>query len=139
MRARVITALALIPPVLAAIFCTSPWPILALLLLLGIIGISEVHRLTGQVLAIFGLPFVIAIAAATVAPFFDARSPTNPYGATAIVGVAAFALAIASILAVPAKAKRSHPLALLFGGWLVGPLAALFALHQSPGSKETAF
>jgi phosphatidate cytidylyltransferase len=136
MRARVLTALALIPPVLAAIFCTSPGPILSLLLLIGLIGIGEIHRLTGQVVAVFGFPFVLVGAVALSNPAFGIPN-LPPYGAAAVGCFIVFLLAVISILLVPVKPKRNHPLGLLFSGWLVGPLTALYALHQSPMSEET--
>lgn len=138
MRARVLTALALIPPVLAAIFSTSAWPLVALLIVILILGAAEIHRLTNQVLALFGIPFLPALAAAIVIPFYDARSPSwNQYLATAIAGGAMLVIAIVAMIMVSPTNRRSNPLALLFGGWVTGPLAALWALHQSPQVAET--
>lgn len=138
MRARVLTALALIPPVLAAVFWTSPWPILALLTLVGLIGIGEVHRLTNQKLAVIGFPFLVLVVMGVYQQFQAIQRHTGPpYGGTALAGVILFAFAVACVFAVPAKSNKLHPLSFCFGGWLVGPLAALFALHQSALSSET--
>jgi phosphatidate cytidylyltransferase len=137
MKARVLTALALIPPVLAAIFCTSPWPILALLVVIALIGIGEVHRLTGQVLSFLGAILIPAITVFIIRPFSGNEDVmTNPYPSLAFVAGVAFLLGVVSLLAVPANRKKSHPLAPFFAGWLVGPLMALFALHQSSKPGE---
>jgi phosphatidate cytidylyltransferase len=130
MKARVLTALALIPPVLAAIFCSSPWPIIALLLLIAIIGVGEIHRLTGQVLSIVGSVFVIAAAAMVVSASQGRATPTMSFAAGG-----AFLVGVLSLLLVPTK-QGHHPLSLFFSGWLIGPLLALFALHQSVGERE---
>lgn len=138
MRARVLTALALIPPVLAAVFCTSPWPILALLALIGLVGIGEIHRLTNQKLALVGFPFLV-LAVLVVYQQFQAiqRHIGPPYEGLAVAGVVLFILAIGCVSAVPAKSNKAHPLSCCFGGWVVGPLTALFALHQSTRASET--
>lgn len=137
MRDRVLTAIALIPPVLAAVFCTSPWPILALLALICLVGISELHRLTGQVLAIFGLPFVLIAIVAPFSTYGHGLSPVLTHRMIAETALIAFIVGIISVAAVPAKSSKSNFLSLLHGGWLAGPLASLFALHQSSQTPAT--
>lgn len=136
MRARVLTALALIPPVLAAVFCTSPWPILSLLVLISVIGIGEIHKLTKQVLALFGFPFLIFLLLGLSDSRYGFQTEVK-FGSLAIVAFALFAVAVATVLFVPISQGKSNLFSLFFGGWVVGPAAALFALHQSSQSTET--
>jgi phosphatidate cytidylyltransferase len=135
MRARVLTALALIPLVLAAVFSTSPWPFAALLVLVTVIGVSEVVRLTGQVLAAFGAPFVaLAILVFTPGYHMDkaaATAPWHPYIGLGGFFSAVFAIVAIALLKPPPDKSQVH--ALLASGWVVGPAASLFALHQAGG------
>lgn len=136
MRARVLTALALIPPVLAAVFCTSPWPILGLLVLICLIGIGEIHKLTKQVLALFGFPFLILLVVVLGDPRYGFPTEVR-FGSLATIASILFALAVVAVRSIPVSQGKGNLFSLFFGGWLIGPSAALFALHQSPQSSET--
>ncbi len=136
MRARVLTALALIPPVLAAVFCTSPWPIAGLLALVCVIGISEIVRLTRQALAAFGALLVVAGISAFAMQPFNHGGGRQWYPNIALGGVVFFVLSLVAIGFTNPQIKKSSPAALLFSGWILGPSASLFALHQSSQSNE---
>lgn len=136
MKARVLTALALIPPVLAAVFYTSPWPILALLVLIALIGIGEIRRMTGQVLALASLPLVLLAMSYPLSTFSHGLYDSAAYLILAETGLVAFIAGIVSVAVVNPTGQRSHVLSLLQGGWLAGPLVALFALQQSPQTTE---
>lgn len=136
MRARVLTALALIPPVLAAVFCTSPWPILALLSLIVIIGVGEVRRLTSQVYSQIGIPIVGLIILVPLSYLYESQANANMLRALCEFALIAFILGVCSILAAK-RSSKNNPLALLHSGWLLGPLVSLYALHQSSPSTDT--
>lgn len=133
MRARVLTALALIPPVLAAVFNTSPWLFGILLAILGIIGIGEAVRITGQVLVAIGSPFVLMAALITgPSPHLEAHwSGAGWQKYVAFGGTFVFALALITLGALKPASSKSQVHALLGSGWIVGPLLAAFALHQA--------
>lgn len=126
MRARVLTALALLPPVLAAVFNTNPWYIGILLVVLALLGVGEIVKLTGQILVAFGAPFVL-IAAVAVGPY---QYEMADWPHIAFSGLFVFATSLFVLPALKPPPAKSQVHALLGSGWVIGPLLAMFALHQ---------
>ncbi|OJU64599.1 MAG: hypothetical protein BGO01_21055 [Armatimonadetes bacterium 55-13] len=121
MRARVLTALALIPPVLAAVFYSKPWPILALSLLICFGCTSEVSFMTKQKLVWPG-----ALLCAVGLVWFLSTLQGVPITATACILGCSIVGWISSGLV---STEKTSPLALLAPFWFIGPLVALLFLH----------
>jgi len=125
MRARVLTALALIPPVLVAIFCAYEWPFLALAVVAYLLGFMEIRRMLrdeSTPLPLDGLALF-----AFVALFFLGQFELPLFG-VAVVPAMLTALGVALTYQV---AKRPEGKRYTLGPslWLTGPLVALLFLH----------
>lgn len=127
MRARVLTALALIPPVLAAVFCTDPLPILGLCLILAWLSSGELNRLIKGKYVLVGTLIWLAWSFTSVLLL----APTKlDYRLLVVSGFFAFAVGIGATC-LGAKRQASNPLIdLLAGGWVAGPLCSLIGLHM---------
>ena len=133
MRARVLTALALIPPVLAAVFITSPWPILVLLVLVVAIGAQEISKMTRNRLVPWGLGILVCLATSV---FYFLEFSLSALG---LAGAVAASLAVSAAAITPFEKEENSPLGILFGGWVLGPAACLYALHQAPGVNVSLY
>lgn len=126
MRARVLTALALIPPVLAAVFCTDAWPIFGLCLVLTFLAADEINRLIKGRFAVVGALFWIALAFASCWFMADRKFD---YRYLCVTGTVAL---VVGILAARRAAMHqvSSPLTdILAGGWVAGPICTILGLH----------
>jgi len=131
MKQRVLTALALIPPVLAALLCVSPWPIAVLGVLLLVVGTSELQRLVNDKSV-----WLSAILWAIPLSFLWLnRYPALPetVGKPSLNAFIVFIVGVigAVFAALPREGGTSLRMVGLPGAWLVGPVYALFILHQS--------
>lgn len=113
MKQRVLTALGLMPFVLAALFYTHFVPIWALAILVAVLGGHEVARLVGRPGREAAVP-AIAVAA----------FPLVPSPALALVAVSSTVLGVLCAR----YGERRWP-AIGAGLWVAGPLLALLALH----------
>lgn len=143
MRARVLTALALIPPVLAAVFCTSPWPLAGLLLLIVFLGLTEIKRLTGQAFVWLGAPIILAtLGFLSIDAFvnFGFKAEAEPHAWHQTLAVTAAINFFASVLSISISnpiEKKNNVISLLHSGWVLGPCFSILALHQFFASNET--
>lgn len=126
MRARVLTALALIPPVLAAVFCTDAWPIFGLCLLLTFLAADEINRLIRGRFALVGALLWIALAFASCWFLTDRKFD---YRFLCVTGSAALVVGILAARSSATRQKSSPLIDMLAGGWIAGPLSAILGLH----------
>ncbi|MCC7231254.1 MAG: phosphatidate cytidylyltransferase [Fimbriimonadaceae bacterium] len=126
MRARVFTALALIPPVLAAVFCTDAWPILGLCILLTFLAASEINRLLKGRFAVVGAFLWITLAFAS--SWFKADQKLD-YKYLCVAGTVALAIGILAARRAARHQSSSPLLDMLAGGWVAGPICAILGLH----------
>jgi phosphatidate cytidylyltransferase len=118
----VLTAAVLIPVVLAVIAAPSPWPLAGLLALVAVISASELGRLLEERTVYLGL----VVFAVLLAPLFGPA----PSLLIAILPLSVLLLGVAGALFLAGRRSgAAGPLALFAAGWIVGPLAAVFALR----------
>ncbi len=121
MKTRVLTALVLIPVVLGVVFCTSPWPIGVLLLVVAGLATVEAAKLAGSTMAevVASASFGIGLGIVSLLPMpawrFIAWGGTSCY--------------LTCFGAIGAYLVRSPRAGLLIGNWFAAPLGALFILH----------
>jgi phosphatidate cytidylyltransferase len=125
-RARILTALALIPPVLAAVFCTNSWPIFVLAIILFLPASREIANLIRGKNVFLGSLLWLGLAIATIA--------ANPrleldYRYLAVVGLAVFAVGVLATWRAARRRGSNHLENALAGGWAAGPLAAILGIH----------
>jgi phosphatidate cytidylyltransferase len=124
-KQRVLTALVLIPPVLAVLFSTSPIPVVLLALLFGLQGAYELNRLLRNPLVWPGLALTSAIPLA-----MTALAPEAPWR---MMALGAAGISLLGIVAIRYLANRhpegTHFLGLIAIGWVIGPFLSLLALH----------
>ncbi len=133
MKSRVLTAIGLIPFVLGAFFCASPFPILLLATLAALISASELGRL------VKAHPAWITVGlGACLLPQLHlfARSWHQ-----AVLYLCLFLIGITTTLVrantnSKVNAGENLPWLVLEGFWFVGPLLSLLALHAF-GAPET--
>lgn len=132
MRERVLTALVLIPVVLAALFLASPYPIAILAGVVAAIGGTEIKRMLRDeswIPAVAG-PMIVILAAAQL------LSGTAATSSLAWAGLALFVTGICSAFVV-ARVQLWQSLGTVFaGGWVAGPLLSLIALHTMHSKEE---
>ncbi|MEZ0326011.1 MAG: phosphatidate cytidylyltransferase, partial [Fimbriimonas sp.] len=127
MKARVLTAVALMPIVLGALFCANPWPLTILAVIVAYIGGREVSGLLGQDSSAAGT------AAAFIVLLFTWR--VDPSFIPISAGMFLFGLLGAW---VGAKQKESKMMSLaLF--WVAAPLIALVQLRNAGTLHSTEF
>lgn len=131
MKQRVITALLLIPPVLAALFASAEWPIAAFALLVVAIGASEIARMLGA--EHDRLPIVAGIIG-FLAALFAIPAGKEEMGAVVALGIAA----VGVVIALANSNGQAKPLRFLAAGWVAGPLLSLVFLHRL-GVRETTW
>jgi phosphatidate cytidylyltransferase len=124
MKTRVLTALALIPPVLAAIFCVSPWPLFGLGLLLLFLGSQELDRLIGRTWSLAGAALWLAGAGAA------AVYSSNAAFVLAALGLAALLSGIIGIF-YSLRVQKGILQTLISAGWLAGPVISIMTLHMA--------
>lgn len=134
MKQRVVTALILIPLVLATLFSTSLWPLAALAAVFILLGGRELARLLQTSLIWPGL--VVGALVPIAVGWLSSRSVISWRD----VAVTASAMFILSILAAYRLAGRGQPslspLGLLAASWVVGPLLGLVSLHAQSASLD---
>jgi len=126
MRARVLTALALIPPVLAALFCTDEWPLLVLSLILLWLGAQEIDRM---IKGKFALPGALIHIALGFASAWLLAAQKLDYRFLATSGAISLALGLLGARMAAQKGSSNLLLDFLAGGWIAGPLLCIAALH----------
>ncbi len=137
MRVRVLTAAAAIPAVLAAVFCTSPWPLGILSgLLFALCGI-ELARLCGGRVPSSGLIWVLAPLEA-LRRLHEAPSSPGTIALALLLGTAAGVAAVAALIRrnqrpedPPFPDRIGFLLCLLGGAWFALPLTMLILLHAA--------
>lgn len=126
MRARVLTALALIPPVLAAVFCTNSWPISILCLILFWQASGEIAKLVRTKHLFVGAVFWLGVAFAYCAVFRE--QPVNP-GHLAVGGLGSFILGLLAVRFAVRRGAAGSAATALASGWAAGPVAAILGIH----------
>lgn len=126
MRARVFTALALIPPVLAAVFCTDFWPLFAVSLILVGLGCVEINRMIGGRFVLLG--GLLHIVTAFLSSWTTAARQQN-YQYVAVVGTCSFVLGVLATFFAAKRQKSNFLLDVLAAGWVVGPLLTILSLQ----------
>ena len=130
MKSRVLTALGLMPLVLGAFFCASPWPILALgiAIIAGcnveLTGLFKSSVLTGSVLGCLTL-FLLPLLHLSQ-PFFPRETHAVVISAVVLVGwlIGIVGTYQCSVRSVPLFARLAAPL------WYVIPIFSLIHLHS---------
>lgn len=122
--------MALIPPVLVAIFASSPWPVFVLLFLIVVIGDREIQEMlpSGRsvVMAASLLFALVGLLAVRERPF-DGSSLAAIGAASWLVGL------ILTVLVV--RGRLTHRVFGAFGSlWVAGPALTLLALHGTPNA-----
>ena len=134
MKQRVVTALILIPLVLATLFSSSLWPLAALAAVFILLGGSELVRLLQTPLIWPGL--LIGALVPMAAGWLTSRSVISWRDVTVAAAVM-FVLAIVAAYRLAGKGKPSmSPLGLLAASWVVGPLLGLVSLHASTATLD---
>jgi len=117
MKARVLTALVLIPIVLLAFAADSVWPVACLALVAAIICCAELGRILGGQVTVTALAAVIAVA---LFAYWGAYGPGN----------ALDAFAVAAGIGVLASAFLKKNVETFLGPlWVIAPLAAIAFLN----------
>lgn len=124
MLARVLTALALIPVVLAVVFCTSPWPVGVLLLVIAGLGLLEFAKLAQIPNSYFASSVLIP---PVMIRIINTSGIELLYGA---VGFWVFFWFMVWILRRMGQILRDAV-------WLTIPLALLFVLHIRTAPTDT--
>lgn len=129
MKSRVLTAFGLIPFVLGAFFCVSPWPI-------GILGLLVAAACTVELKQLLKRHFFLSTPLMVCFFLFVFSISVRDTALFAVLSVVLVCLA--SVIGVGAtyrasKSPQSSPAVALAPLWFVTPLWCLFALHaQSP-------
>lgn len=132
MKQRVITALLLIPPVLAALFAASPWPIAILGLVAILLGALEIQKMLDSDYVLMG---AIAFTAVAVMSANGVEMPKISATGLALLSAVGY---LSSAWEVRAKANRKRRVINLTpAGWIVGPILALLCLHNLGASGST--
>jgi len=126
-RARVLTALALIPPVLAAVFCTESWPLLILgLILLGLASVEIANLIRGRFVVLGSLMWTgIAVALAM------SLGLSKNLGTLAYLGLAAFVAGILMVWRIAGKRSPNFAVDVLASGWAFGPILSIVGTHMA--------
>ncbi|MGV3614610.1 MAG: phosphatidate cytidylyltransferase [Fimbriimonas sp.] len=132
MKQRVVTALILIPLVLAALFSTSLWPVAALAATFIVLGGRELTKLLPTSWVWPGIAF------GTFVPIWIGLSFSGiSWSTVALVAAAMFGLAILSVHFLAKRGRLSfNALGLLAASWVVGPLIGLVSLHAQSASLD---
>lgn len=130
MKSRVLTALALIPLVLGAVFCTALLPFLALLILVLALGADEISRLVGTSRLV---TLLVAFGLAGGCAWLMFASPF-PKAVWAGAGAGLLMLGIAAAWLGHRKALGN-----LAAAYVVGPCLALLTLHLHLANREELF
>ncbi len=131
MIARVLTALALIPVVLGALFYSAPWAVLALVSVCAAIGATEVARLLGT-RSWWPLHALIAI---SPLPMLGSSSEALVLW-SALVSVG-FLLALAVVKQGKKEAPMLPVLEICAGLWVTAPLMLLVVAHALTAHDKT--
>ncbi len=127
MKSRVLTALVLIPIVLAVLLSTSFWPFAVLSSLIVFQGCREIAgmlKTNSEHLSIVGLVLLA----------FFAAWAYNGAQASRLVAEAGAALLVGSVLVIFfSKSKPGSLNSSLSTGWVLGPILCLMALHNAGG------
>jgi phosphatidate cytidylyltransferase len=125
-KQRVVTALLLIPPVLLAVFLSSPWPLAILALAAFCIGYSELRRLAG--LKRITVPILAFVAPAVALAPIPEHTPSRVIDST-VAAVFVFLSAVGAIGAFEiARGRRGYIVADFAALWISAPLLALVSL-----------
>jgi len=133
-KTRALTAAAVIPLVLVAVFLATPWPLCALAFVAAAIGSAELAGLLGRPAArmpLLGLG-CIGLAAAYLAGAFSELDP-GTFAARNAGLLAAGVLGAALLIA----GQRSRIVSEAASLWIAAPLAALALLHE-PGRGDAS-
>jgi len=126
-KQRVLTALVLIPPVLAALFLSSPWPILVLAFLASTLGTLEIKRMLQDSSSVPALGTFAIIAPALA---LAERSDDRHAGIAALAAILFLFGVAAAYLTSRARQGRAIG-ALVAQLWVAGPMLSLLALHAA--------
>lgn len=88
--------------------------------------------MTRSPLSAYAMPLILAAVVFGVQAFSFARLSTD----YTLVGTALFLLAIVSIALSKFETNPNLPQSALYSGWVIGPAACLFAIHQSAVGSE---
>jgi phosphatidate cytidylyltransferase len=130
-RSRVFTAIGLMPIVLGALFCASPWPIWLLAWIAGLLCIRELSTILKRKHVWYGV--IITLSLLTPWPFQPLFAGETAAIAllTLLIGVGAtFACARFMGRADPPTSHASHPAIVFSSLWITAPMFALKELHS---------
>lgn len=125
MRARVLTALALIPPVLAAVFCTESWPLILLGLILIGLASGELDRLIKGRFALLGSLLMIGVGLSM--SYIPGRGMV--YEGLVLMGIGAFLVGVIAVWQIVRTQQPRWYLEVLTSGWVAGPILGIVGLH----------
>ncbi|MDR3691365.1 MAG: phosphatidate cytidylyltransferase [Fimbriimonas sp.] len=131
MKSRVLTALGLIPFVLGAFFCASPWPLLSLATIVGAIGVWELSSLLENWAAWLGFFWLFALV-----PMHAGLDPLRQQHWFPILY---FLIGIVATADYARRRLKLHIQAALAALWILVPLLCLVSLHANAVSETWQF
>ncbi len=129
MKLRVLTAIGLFPIVLGALFCASPWPILALACVAALICAYELATMYKSVSVWLGIPFILLMTIGHL-------PKPIPQNGDQVVALGGLILGVVSTFWWGKNKRKNGSLVVVSGFWYVTPLYCLYALHALPGLQK---
>lgn len=126
MKKRVVTALAILPPVLLTLTSNQIWPIILLATTLVILGVYELGEMFSRKSIYAGIFLSLPLFAKAMV-----SSPRAFFGSVATFGLLTFFTGLlGTFLLIRTKKEGFNPFVLMAAGWVIGPIESLLALHR---------